>query len=132
MSNNKRAVVTGGAGFIGSHLAEELARRGYQVIIFDDLSTGKLENIAPLSNARNSMNSESSITQQTGVVCFIKGSVTNSPLLREILRGVDFVFHQAAIPSVPRSVENPLASHEANITGTLNVLLAAGDNGFPS
>jgi UDP-glucose 4-epimerase len=63
------------------------------------------------------------------VVNFLKGSVTNLPLLQEIFREVDFVFHQAAIPSVPRSVENPQASHEANITGTLNVLLAARDNG---
>jgi UDP-glucose 4-epimerase len=61
-------------------------------------------------------------------VDFINGSVTNLPLLQEIFQGVDFIFHQAAIPSVPRSIENPLASHEVNITGTLNVLLAARDN----
>jgi len=118
-------VVTGGAGFIGSHLSEELARRGYHVIILDDLSTGKKENIAPLLNSTNSTNS---ITQQTGGVEFIPGTVGDLPVLQKLFRGVDFVFHLAAIPSVPRSIENPLATHEANITGTLNVLLASRDN----
>lgn len=108
-----KAVVTGGAGFIGSHLAEELARRGYYVIILDDLSTGRMENIAGLSKGSKAD--------------FIKGSITDLALLQKSFQGVDYVFHQAAIPSVPRSVENPLASHEANITGTLNVLLAARD-----
>jgi len=110
-----KAVVTGGAGFIGSHLAEELAKRGYYVIILDDLSTGRMENIAELSRGSKAD-------------C-IKGSITDLALLRKSFQGVDYVFHQAAIPSVPRSVENPLASHEANITGTLNVLLAARDTG---
>lgn len=116
------ALVTGGAGFIGSHLAEELARRGYKVIILDDLSTGRMENISLPVNSTTSMNS---ITQQTGELDFIEGSVTNLPLLQEIFREVDFVFHLAAIPSVPRSIENPLASHDVNMTGTLNVLIAA-------
>jgi len=110
-----KAVVTGGAGFIGSHLAEELAGRGYYVIILDDLSTGRMENIAELSKGSKAD--------------LIKGSITDLALLQKSFQGVDYVFHQAAIPSVPRSVENPLASHEANITGTLNVLLAARDNG---
>lgn len=111
----KKVVVTGGAGFIGSHLAEDLVTRGYHVIIHDDLSTGKRENIEPLLKQEN--------------VGFIKGSVTDLVMLRKIFQGVDYVFHQAAIPSVPRSIENSQASHEANITGTLNVLLAARDNG---
>jgi len=110
-----RAVVTGGAGFIGSHLAEGLAKRGCHVIILDDLSTGKMENIAKLLKGSKAD--------------YIEGSITNLALLGKLFQGVDHVFHQAAIPSVPRSVENPLASHEANITGTLNVLLAARDNG---
>jgi UDP-glucose 4-epimerase len=115
--NSRAVVVTGGAGFIGSHLAEELARRCYRVIILDDLSTGKLENISHILRPAN---------QQTE---FIHGSITELPLLTKLFRGVDYVFHLAAIPSVPRSIENPRASHDANITGTLNVLLAARDAG---
>lgn len=111
----KKMVVTGGAGFIGSHLAEELARKGHQVIILDDLSTGKIQNIE--------------LFLRKGVAEFIEGSIIDLSLLERIFKGVDYVFHLAAIPSVPRSVENPLPSHEANITGTLNVLLAARDNG---
>lgn len=134
-SGLKTALVTGGAGFIGSHLAEELARRGYHVIIFDDLSTGKMENIKTLINSSrispnpvNSKNSTNSMNSMTQGVDFIEGSITKLPLLQEIFQGVDYVFHLAAIPSVPRSIENPLASHEVNTTGTLNVLLAARDN----
>ncbi len=111
----KKVIVTGGAGFIGSHLAEELARRGYQVVILDDLSTGKLENIQPLL--------------KKGHMEFMQGSITDLPLLQRFFQGIDYLFHQAAIPSVPRSIANPQASHEANITGTLNVLIAAKDNG---
>jgi UDP-glucose 4-epimerase len=110
----KRAVVTGGAGFIGSHLTEELVRRGYRVGILDDLSTGKMENIEPLLKEGN--------------IEFAYGSVTELPLLQKFFRGFAYVFHLAAIPSVPRSIENPLASHDVNITGTLNVLMAAKHN----
>ena len=115
MLKNKKAVVTGGAGFIGSHLADELAKQGYHVVILDDLSTGKKENIAGLLNQDN--------------VEFVEGNITDLPMLRKLFQCVDYIFHQAAIPSVPRSIKNPLASHEANLTGTLNVLLAARDNG---
>jgi len=111
----KRVALTGGAGFIGSHLAEELARRDYYVIILDDLSTGRMENIEELV--------------KKGKIEFIRGSITELPLLEKLFQSIDYVFHQAAIPSVPRSIDNPLASHEVNITGTLNVLLAARDNG---
>ena len=111
----KKVVVTGGAGFIGSHLAEELAKRGYHVIILDDLSTGRMENIKGLVETEKAQ--------------FVQGSVTDLVLLHKLFEGIDYVFHQAAIPSVPRSIEDPLASHEANITGTLNVLIAARDNG---
>ena len=119
----KRIVVTGGAGFIGSHLVEELIRRGNQVIVLDDLSTGKLENIKHLIEQPGHPERFRNTPQ------FIRGSVTDLPLLRKVFQGIDYVFHQAAIPSVPRSVENPRATHEANITGTLNVLLASRDNG---
>jgi UDP-glucose 4-epimerase len=111
----KKAVVTGGAGFIGSHLTEELARQGYPVVILDDLSTGKRENIEALLKRNGAK--------------LVQGSITDPRLLQGLFQNVDLVFHLAAIPSVPRSMENPLASHEANITGTLNVLLAARDNG---
>ncbi len=110
----RKAVVTGGAGFIGSHLVEGLANRGYQVIILDDFSTGKKENIDPLLENR--------------YVELIEGSVTEPALLQRLLQGVDTVFHLAAVPSVPRSIRNPQVSHEVNVTGTLNVLLAARDN----
>ncbi len=110
----KKAVITGGAGFIGSHLSEELARRGYHTVIFDDLSTGRKENIEPLLKREN--------------VEFIKGSITDLPLLQKAFYGVLYVFHMAAAASVPRSIDNPQASHEVNATGTLNVLLAARDN----
>lgn len=110
----KSVVVTGGAGFIGSNLVEELARDN-TVTIIDDLSTGKAENVASLGGKGN--------------VRFIRGGVTDLSLLLAGFRGADYVFHQAAIPSVPRSIEDPLASHEVNITGTLNVLIAARDKG---
>ena len=113
--NSKKVIVTGGAGFIGSHLAEELAARDYQLIILDDLSTGRMENIGQLLKRDN--------------VRFVQGSVTNLHLLQGLSQNVDYVFHQAAIPSVPRSIKNPQASHSVNITGTLNVLLAARDSG---
>ena len=110
----KKVVITGGAGFIGSHLSEELARRGYHTIILDDLSTGKKENIEPLLKREN--------------VEFIKGSITDLPLLQKVFSCVLYVFHMEAVTSVPQSIENPQASHEVNATGTLNVLLAARDN----
>lgn len=110
----KKVVVTGGAGFIGSHLAEELEKEKYHVVIIDNLCTGRMENIERL------------IRKET--VEFIEASISNLPLLRRLFSGATYVFHQAAIPSVPRSIDHPLASHKANITGTLNVLLAARDN----
>ena len=109
----KKVVVTGGAGFIGSHLAQELARWGWRVIIIDDLSSGKRENIERLLNKAK----------------FIEGSILALPRLQKLFQGIDYVFHLAAIPSVPRSIDNPLISHEANVTGILNVLIAARDNG---
>jgi len=110
----KTVVVTGGAGFIGSHLAEELAKRGYHVIILDDLSAGKVEKIEGLLENDN--------------VQFTQGSINDLSLLEKLFRGAFYVFHEAAIPSVTRSVENPLACHKVNVNGTLNVLMAARDN----
>lgn len=106
-----RYVVTGGAGFIGSHIAEELVSRGDEVVILDNLFSGKIENIQSLLN-----NSK---------VTFFQGSITDPEILQRACTGADGIFHQAAITSVPRSVKDPLASNEVNISGTLNVLVAA-------
>ena len=116
MQNDIKAVVTGGAGFIGSHITEELMQRGYHVIVIDDLSTGKMENIQHLLDEGN--------------LNFVRGSITNLALLQKFFSDADYIFHQAAIPSVPRSIKNPLASNEVNVTGTLNVLSAARDQGI--
>jgi nucleoside-diphosphate-sugar epimerase len=105
-------LVTGGAGFIGSHLAEELLRRGERVRIVDNLSTGKRENLAHLQKAE-----------------FIEGDLADLSVARAAVAGVERVLHQAAIPSVPRSVEDPITSNRANIDATLNVLVAARDAG---
>ncbi|HAU30891.1 MAG TPA: GDP-mannose 4,6-dehydratase [Desulfotomaculum sp.] len=110
---NKRVLVTGGAGFIGSHMVEELYQNN-EVIIIDDLSTGKLKNIEPfLKNKR---------------VQFINGSITDLPLLQTAFQGADYIFHEAAVTSVPRSINDPVINNDVNITGTLNVLIAARDN----
>ncbi len=108
-------IVTGGAGFIGSHIAEELAQQRHEVVILDNLFSGRLENIEPFLSQNN--------------VTVVPGSITDLPLLRETFAGADGIFHEGAIASVPRSINNPLATNEANITGTLNVLLAARDCG---
>jgi UDP-glucose 4-epimerase len=110
----KKVVVTGGAGFIGSHLAEELARQGYWVIILDDLSTGRMQNMGNLLKQENAE--------------FVEGSITDLTLLQELFQDVKYVFHQAALSSVPRSIEDPLIANEVNIKGTLNVLMAAREN----
>ncbi|MCE8429691.1 MAG: GDP-mannose 4,6-dehydratase, partial [Candidatus Methanoperedens sp.] len=108
-------LVTGGAGFIGSHLAEKLSDNN-EVTIIDDLSTGKIENIEELIKRKN--------------VKFIQGSITDLNLLQDVMKNIDYVFYQAAFPSVPRSIKDPISSNEANITGTLNVLTAAKDSGI--
>ncbi len=108
-------IVTGGAGFIGSHIVEELARQKHEIVIVDNLFSGKLENIQPFL--------------KKGKVTFVQGSVTDLAVLKKIFEGADGVFHEGAIASVPRSIANPLATNEANVTGTLNVLVAARDCG---
>jgi nucleoside-diphosphate-sugar epimerase len=109
----ERYIVTGGAGFIGSHLAERLLKDGHAVSIVDNLSTGKRTNLERLRGDLN----------------FHEVSITNLDALRPLFTGVDTVFHQAALPSVPRSIDDPLTTHEYDLTGTLNVLIAARDAG---
>ncbi len=110
----KKVVVTGGAGFISSHLTEELAGQGYHVIILDDLSTGRMGNME--------------LVLEKGNIDFIQGSITDLPLLQELFHGVKYVFHQAALSRVPRSIDDPLTANEVNIKGTLNVLMAARED----
>jgi nucleoside-diphosphate-sugar epimerase len=105
-------LVTGGAGFIGSHLSEELVRRGHRVRVADSLITGKRSNLEHL----------------TGVE-FIEGDLSDLDFARRACEGVDFVLHQAALPSVPRSVKDPVTSNRANVDATLNVLVSARDAG---
>lgn len=106
-------LVTGGAGFIGSHIAGELVHRGHSVRIVDNFSTGKKENIAPFLEK----------------IDLIEGDIKDFEVCQQAVKDMDFVLHQAALTSVPRSIEDPLLTNEVNITGTLNLLLAARDAG---
>lgn len=106
-------LVTGGAGFIGSHLVEELIRRGERVRVVDSLVTGHRENLAAVA----------------GRVEFVEGDLVREDVARAAAAGVDYVLHQAAIPSVPRSVTEPVFCHQANVDATLNMLVAARDAG---
>ncbi len=106
---NKKIIVTGGLGFIGSHIVEELYQDN-EVTIIDNESTGKIDNIKHLKD---------SVTVEIGDI--------NSIKLNKIFEGCDYVFHEAALPSVPRSIKDPIKSNEANTTGTLKVLKAASD-----
>jgi nucleoside-diphosphate-sugar epimerase len=116
-----RYTVTGGAGFIGSHLTEELLRRGHQVCVVDNFSTGKRENIDAAVRASG--------TTTPAAVELVEGDLADLDVARRAVEGSQFVLHQAAIPSVPRSVKDPISSNRANIDGTLNVLVAARDAG---
>lgn len=109
-------LVTGGAGFIGSHLAEALVERGDKVRVLDDLSTGKIENLAGFLPRLE----------------FVEGDIRDLDTCRRAAEGVDHVLHQAALPSVPRSVAEPLLTNAINVTGTLNMMLAARDAGVTS
>lgn len=109
----KKYLVTGGAGFIGSNIVKKLLENGEFVCVADNLSTGKKENIAEFFENKNFK--------------FVEGDVTNLEFCKKITKDIDFVFHQAAVPSVQRSVENPLNSNLANVQGTLNMLIASRD-----
>jgi UDP-glucose 4-epimerase len=106
-------LVTGGAGFIGSHICERLVREGHRVRVLDDFSSGKEENLKEFISELE----------------VVRGDIRDAKLVSEATKGVDIVLHQAALGSVPRSVADPLSTHQVNITGTLNVLLAARDAG---
>src|SRR5438067_600345 len=105
-------LVTGGAGFIGSHLSEELLRRGHRVRVADSLITGKRSNLDHIPQVE-----------------FLEGDLADLDVAHRAVKGCDFVLHQAAIPSVPRSVADPITSNRANVDATLNVLVAARDAG---
>lgn len=109
-----RYLVTGGAGFIGSNIVEALVKKGENVRVLDNLSTGKEENIKPFMDK----------------IEFVKGDIRNSDDLRVALKGIDYVSHQAALRSVARSVEDPVSSNDVNVSGTLNLLMEAKEAGI--
>jgi nucleoside-diphosphate-sugar epimerase len=102
-------LVTGGAGFIGSNIVEELVRRRQKVRVLDSFITGKMENIAPFR----------------GKIDLVKGDIRSDAVLKRALKGVDFVIHQAALRSVPKSVDDPFTTNDINVSGTLNLLMAS-------
>jgi len=106
-------LVTGAAGFIGSHIAEALVNQGERVKVLDNFVTGKRENLAPFLDQ----------------IELVEGDLRNPSDVSRAVEGVEIVFHEGALPSVPKSVEDPVGSNESNITGTLNLLMAARDAG---
>src|ERR1700756_4790515 len=106
-----RYLVTGGAGFIGSNTVDELVRRGHGVVVLDDLSSGKEENLAEVRNK----------------ITLMKGSITDIEVVRKAMHEAEYVLHLAARTSVPKSVKDPIETNRINIDGTLNVLVAARD-----
>ncbi|HEV3203114.1 MAG TPA: SDR family oxidoreductase [Gemmataceae bacterium] len=106
-----KCLVTGGAGFIGSHLVEALVARGHQVRVLDNFNTGDLKNLKPVIEK----------------IEWIEGDITNLEIVRKAVQGMEFIFHQAALASVPLSVADPVTTHQINATGTLHVLMAAND-----
>ena len=113
MSLSGIVLVTGGAGFVGSHIAATFAKRGARVRVIDDLSTGHPENLEEIG----------------GEIDFVRGSLNDEATLRRALEDVELVYHEAAIPSVPRSVENPRETHRACVEATFSLLLAARERG---
>lgn len=111
----RRALVTGAAGFIGSHIVDRLLREGSEVVAVDNLSTGKIENVANNEGRRGFK--------------FLKGDIRNIEFDQKIVRDVDTVFHEAALVSVTRSVEDPVSTNETNVSGTLRLLWACANSG---
>ncbi len=112
-TSGSTVLVTGGAGFIGSHVAERLCAGGHRVRVLDNFATGRRDNLAHLGED----------------IELIEGDIRSYERAHNAVRGCELVFHQAALPSVPRSVQDPLTSNESNVTGTLNILLASRDEG---
>ena len=110
-----KALVTGGAGFIGSHIAQTLCAQGAEVVVLDNLLLGSMQNLSWKAPGDR--------------LDFVEGDIGDEVLLRKLMVGCDWVFHQGALPSVPRSVQDPWASHVPNIDGTLKMLIAARDAG---
>ncbi len=108
-----KTLVTGGAGFIGSHIVDRLLKEGFEVTVIDDLSTGRRENIAHHQDRKD--------------FHFVKGDIRNTALVKKVVEDVDAVFHEAALVSVPRSIEDPLLTNEINVSRTLNLLKACTD-----
>ena len=113
MSLTTKCLITGGAGFIGSNLADELLKQGAKVSILDNLVTGFRENLEEIN----------------GDFDFIEGDLNDDAALKKALQDVEIIFHEAALPSVPRSVESPAETHQACVNGTFNLLLKAKDSG---
>lgn len=113
--NSSTFLITGGAGFIGSHLAAYLLRQGHGVVVYDNLSSGKTENLAAIQDK----------------ITFIKGDILDFPSLKNSLAGIDGIFHLAALVSVPLSVQEPALTQKINVEGTLNVLKAAREQNVP-
>lgn len=115
MSNNKSILITGGAGFIGSNLCEYFLAKGYQVVCLDNFSTGHKHNIEPFFQNENFR--------------FIEGDIRDFSTCQEAAKDIDFVLHQAALGSVPRSIKDPVTSNDVNVSGFLNMLSASRDAG---
>jgi nucleoside-diphosphate-sugar epimerase len=113
VGNRELYLVTGGAGFIGSHIAEALVKRGDRVRVLDNLITGRRENLSPIADR----------------IEFIEGDIRDYATTLRAAEGVSVIFHQAAVPSVPRSVAEPALNHDINVNGTFNVLMAAREAG---
>lgn len=111
----KKILVTGGAGFIGSNLTEELLKRGDHVTVLDNFATGKIENLLPL------------IDSYSSTFKLIVGDIRNLDDCRRAAEGIEYVFHEAALGSVPRSIKDPITSNEVNVSGFLNMLVASRD-----
>jgi UDP-glucose 4-epimerase len=110
-----KVLVTGGAGFIGSHIVDRLFAEGFETTVVDDLSSGRMENLSKCTGKRN--------------FHFVKGDIRDWVFLKDVVKDVDAVFHEAALVSVARSIKEPLLTEEINVVGTLNVLKAASDCG---
>jgi len=111
----KSILITGGAGFIGSNIVKELLKRGERVQVLDNFSTGKRENLYPYKNNKNFR--------------LIEGDLRSFHIVRSVVKGVDYILHQGALPSVPRSINDPITTNDVNILGTLNILEAAKEFG---